>query len=87
MKQAGAFLARFQKLTPPNDAIRRAVAEVVKSVAGVPITRDQVRVVRGTAFITCSSVAKNAIRRVRAEIFEELEKKLPKARNEVRDIR
>ena len=87
MKQAGSFLGRFQKLTPPDDAVRRAVAEAIRNVAGVPITREKVRVVRGVAFVTCSSVARNAIRVARGKIFEELGKILPKARQQVREIR
>ncbi len=87
MKQAGSFLARFQKLTPPNDALRRALVDAVKNASGVTITRSQVKVVRGTAFITCSSIAKNAIRVARGRIFEELEKILPQSKKEIRDIR
>jgi hypothetical protein len=87
MKQAGSFLSRFKNLTPPNDAVRQAVAAAVKGVAGVPITKKDVKVVRGVAYVTCSSVAKNAIRRTKIEIFEELQKTLPKARQHVHDIR
>lgn len=87
MKQAGSFLDRFKKLTPPNDAIRKAVAEAIRNGAGVPIQREHVKIHRGTAFITCSSVARNAIRVARGRIFEELEKILPKARQQVRELR
>jgi hypothetical protein len=87
MKQAGSFLDRFKKLTPPNDAVRRAVAEAIKTVVGAPVTREHVKVVRGVAFVTCSSVARNAIRVARGKIFEELGKILPKARQQVREIR
>lgn len=87
MKHAASFLDRFQHLTPPDDAIRKAVAEVIKNVAGVPITREQVKMTRDVAFITCSSIARSAIRRSRVQILEELAKQLPKARQVVRDIR
>ena len=87
MKRAASFLDRFQNLTPPNDAVRKMVAEVIKNIAGVPITREQVKITRDVAFITCSSVARNAIRRSRTDILEELAKRLPKARELVRDIR
>jgi hypothetical protein len=87
MKHAASFLDRFQNLTPPNDAVRKAVAEAIRAIAGVPITREQVKVVRDVAFITCSSIARSAIRRSRANILEELAKKLPKANELVRDIR
>lgn len=87
MKHAASFLDRFQNLTPPNDAVRKAVAEAIRNIAGVPITREQVKVVRDVAFITCSSIARSAIRRSRAHILEELAKQLPKANELVRDIR
>ncbi|MBX9765034.1 hypothetical protein K2X83_00100 [Patescibacteria group bacterium] len=87
MKRAGSFLDRFEKLTPPNDAVRRAVAEAIRKVTGVPVTREKVKVVRGVAFVTCSSVARNAIRIARGKIFEELAKILPKAGQQVREIR
>lgn len=87
MKHAASFLDRFQNLTPPNDAVRKAVAEAIRTIAGVPITREQVKVVRDVAFITCSSIARSAIRRSRGHILEELAKQLPKANELVRDIR
>jgi hypothetical protein len=87
MKQAGSFLARFNNLTPPDDAVRRAVADAIKNIAGVPVTRSQVKVTRGIAYVTCSSVAKNTIRRFKVEIFAEVSKLIPKARQHLHDIR
>ncbi len=87
MKSAKDFLSKFQNLTPPNDAIRKAVAEAVRGIAGVPVERKDVAVSRGVAYITCSSVAKSAIRAVRADLLEELYRTLPKARDSVRDLR
>ncbi len=87
MKPAGDFLSKFKSLTPPDDAIRRAVAQAVRSVAGVPIQKDAVTITRGIAFVECSSVAKSAIRAARGDILAELFLELPKARDTVRDIR
>lgn len=87
MKLAGDFLSKFQSLTPPDEAIRSAIAKTVNAVAGVPVTKKNVSLARGTAFIECSSIAKSAIRVHRGEILAELFIELPKARELVRDIR
>lgn len=87
MRLAKDFLSRFKALTPPDDAVRRAVATAVSSVAGVPITKKEVSVAHGVAFIKASSVAKSAVRAHRGEILAELFRELPKARESVRDVR
>ena len=87
MKQIKDLFARFKNLTPPNDALRRAVAEAVVSVVGVPLTRELVAISRGTAFLKCSSIAKSAIRARRAEILTEVARRVPSARDTVRDLR
>lgn len=87
MKLAGDFLSKFKSLTPPDDAIKRAVAEAVHNVVGIPAKKKDVTLANGIAFIDCSSVAKSALRTRRSEILKELFEALPKAREEVRDIR
>lgn len=87
MKLVGDFLSKFQSLSLPNDAARRAVAEAVRRVTGVPAEKKDVSIAHGVAFVRCSSVAKNAIRVQRAEVLEELYSALPKARDLVRDVR
>lgn len=87
MKKIGNLLSRFQNMTPPDDAVRRAVAKAVVDVAGVKIKREDVTLQRGVAFIKCSSVAKSVIRSRRAAILAEVAAGLPKARDQVRDIR
>ena len=87
MKRAQDFLSRFQNLTPPDDALRSAVAKAVHAAAGVPATKKDVTLANGIAFIDCSSVAKSAIRVSRGEILKELFAELPKARDTIRDIR
>lgn len=87
MKRAGDFLAKFNKLTPPQGSVRRAVVESVARVAGVSLKESDVSLSRGVVFLQCSSVAKSAIRLVRGVIFEDLYQHLPKARDQVRDIR
>jgi hypothetical protein len=87
MKRAKDFLSKFKDLAPPNDAVQKAVAEAVNRIAGVPISRSDVSLTRGIAFVSCSSVAKSAIRAHLIDILTELYQSLPKARELVRDIR
>ncbi|OGG43050.1 hypothetical protein A2841_01600 [Candidatus Kaiserbacteria bacterium RIFCSPHIGHO2_01_FULL_48_10] len=87
MKSASDFLSKFNNLTPPDDAVRKAVAESVSRIVGVPLTKGDVSLSRGIAFVKCSSVQKSAIKLARAAVFEDLYARLPKARDTVRDIR
>jgi hypothetical protein len=87
MKLAKDFLSKFQNLTPPDDAVRKAVAETIRSVVGAPIARADVTIRNGIAFVQCSSVAKSAIRVQRGKVLEELYREMPKARELVRDVR
>ncbi len=87
MKKVQGFLDKFQKLTPPQDAIRSAVATAVTAVLGTPVGKDKVRVQNGIAFVAVSSVAKNKLRLGRETFFALLYERLPKARNLVRDVR
>lgn len=87
MKQIHGFLEKFLKLTPPNDAIRLAVAHAASRVLGVPVGKEKVQVKNGTAFIEVSSIAKNKLRIERSSFFEVLYERMPKARELVRDLR
>ena len=87
MKKLGNFLDKFQKLTPPNDAVRGAVAHAASAVLGTPVGKDKVRVQNGVAHLTLSSVAKNKLRVGRQTFFALLYEKLPRARELVRDVR
>ncbi len=87
MKKIQGFLDKFQKLTPPQDAIRGAVATAASAVLGTTVSKDKVRVQNGIAFITLSSVAKNKLRLGRETFFALLYERLPKARQLVRDVR
>ncbi len=87
MKLLGGFLSRFQNLTPPNDAVKKAIIEVIKDVAGVPLKKEQVTISNDIVFLQCSSIAKSTIRVQRGQIFAELRERLPKADTLVRDIR
>jgi hypothetical protein len=87
MKLAKDFLSRFHALTPPDDAVRRAVADAVSSIAGIPATKKDVSIARGVAFVKTSSVAKSSLRMHRIEILEQVFHALPKARDAIRDIR
>ncbi len=87
MKKINSLLSRFQNITPPNDAIRRAVAKAVSDIAGVKIKREDVTLQRGIAFIKCSSIAKSVIRSSRSAILSEIVRELPSARDAVRDLR
>lgn len=87
MRSAGDFLSKFQKLTPPDDALRRAVASAVTKVLGKEVSKGQVKIQNGVAFIDVSSIAKNKIRLERRAILDLLFEKIPKAADKVRDIR
>lgn len=87
MKLVGDFLSRFQNLTPPDDALRRAVAAAVFTVARVPAKKSDVSIANGVAFVRTSSVAKSAIRIKRGAILEEVFQEFPKARATIRDVR
>ena len=87
MKKIDGLLSKFQNITPPDDAVRRAVAKAVFNIAGVKVKREDVTIQHGVAFIKCSSVAKSVIRISRTAILSELAHELPKARDSVRDIR
>lgn len=87
MKSAGNFLSKFEKLTPPNDAVRRAVAVAVGKVVGKQITKTQVKIQNQVAFVDVSSIVKNKIRLERKEILELVYESIPKGKDLVRDIR
>lgn len=87
MKLIGDFLSRFQNLTPPDDALRRVIADIVKKQTRVPITKLDVSITNDIAFIRCSSIAKSAIQVKRGAILSELFEEIPKARASIRDIR
>ncbi len=87
MKLVSDFLARFQNLTPPDDALRRATAAAISFAAKVPIKKEDISISNNVAFVRCSSIAKSAIQIARGAILAELFQEMPKARNAVRDIR
>lgn len=87
MKLIGDFLSRFQNLTPPDDMLRRVLADIIKKQARVPVTKSDVSISNSVAFIRCSSIAKSAIQVKRGAILLELFEEIPKARESIRDIR
>jgi hypothetical protein len=87
MKLVGSFLSRFQKITPPNDALRRAVAKAASIVLGTEITKEKVTIRAQTAFIDVPSVQKHKIRIERQELLSLVHESLPNGRNLVRDVR
>lgn len=87
MKKLTSFLDKFHTLTPPNDALRRAVAKAASLTLGTTVEKQQVVVRNGVAFIDVSSVAKNKLRIERGVLLEYLYDHMPKARQLVRDVR
>ncbi|MBV9349912.1 MAG: hypothetical protein JO026_04105 [Patescibacteria group bacterium] len=87
MKRAGDFLSKFQNITPPDEAVRSALARITHEIVGIPLSKKDVTISRGVAFIECSSIAKSALHLNRAAILSELFEELPKARDLVRDLR
>lgn len=87
MKLASSFFSKFLNLTPPNDALRRAVASATSAVLGTQIEKGQVTVKDGVAFINVSSVAKNKIRIERRAILDLVYERMPQAEGLLRDLR
>lgn len=87
MKKVNTFLTKFDKLTPPDDALRKAVASAVQGVTGAPVTKSHVKIQNSVAFIQVSSIAKNKIRLHRREILDLIYESIPKAVDTIRDIR
>jgi len=87
MKLAKDFLSKFKNLTPPDDALKRAVAHAVDVIAGVPVRKKDVSISHGVAYVNSSSIARSVIRTHRVEILEQIFGDLPNARDQIRDIR
>ena len=87
MKSAGDFLAKFKSLTPPDDALRSAIARAVSVVCSTTLAKGAIKIQNNIAFIACSSVLKNKIRIDRRAILDDVYERVPKARDMVRDIR
>lgn len=87
MRLAKDFLSRFEKLTPPDDVLRRVVANAVHQVTKLPTKKKDVSISNNVAFIKTSSIGKSVIRTKRGEVLEEVFKEFPKAREVLRDVR
>jgi len=74
-------------LTPPNDAVKGAIAEAATQILNTPISKKSVRIQNNTAFITGSSIMKNSLQVNRGQILQRLYENLPKARDSIRDVR
>lgn len=87
MKLVGDFLQRFQNLTPPDDAVRKAITIALYDVVRATIKPENIKIQHGVAFVKTSSVVKNTIQLNRAKILNHVFENLPKARENIRDIR
>lgn len=87
MKLVGDFLARFQNLTPPHDALKRAVTNALFDVLKISVSMEQVSIQNGIAFVRTSSIVRNKIHLERARILETIFTEMPKARDLLRDVR
>lgn len=87
MKLVGDFLARFERLTPPHDALKRAVANAVHDVVRAPVSPEHVSIQNGVAFVKVSSIVRNKIHLERGRILEHVFSEIPKARDTLRDVR
>lgn len=84
MKKANLFLEKFKKIVPPDDALRKSVATVVSKVLGRVITKAQVRIFRGSAFVDVTSVQKNKLRMSRREILDEIAESVGERLSDIR---
>lgn len=87
MKLAGDFLQRFQKLTPPNGSVRKALSASIREETGIVVAQSNINVSRLVAYVQCPSIEKNVIRLARTAVLKSLYEKVPTARESVRDIR
>ena len=87
MEPLSGFLAKFARLSPPNDAIKKAVVRALRDVAAVSVEPAAISFSRGTVFVRCSSVAKSVIRAKRGQILDAIAREHPRAREKARDIR
>jgi hypothetical protein len=87
MKPVKDLLSRFKKLTPPDQAVRRAVAEAISEIARVPVTLKEISIKNSVAFVKCSSIARNVIYSKRPMILAALMRNLPRAERLIRDVR
>lgn len=87
MKKIGDFLARFKNLTPPDGELKQVIADAASFVADVPVSKKDVTLAHGVAFIKTSSIAKSSLRIKRQEVLEYIFSRIPSAREKVRDIR
>jgi len=69
------FLKRFELLTPPNDAIRGAVREIIEKEIGVSIEKKNISVKNNIIYIKTKPLYKNEIFIKKQYILKELEKK------------
>ena len=87
MKRLDGFLAKFQKLTPPDDSVKVELARAIEAATSAKIDKAAIRIAHGVAFIHGSSIMKNAIALRRGEILKLIHEALPKSRTIVRDVR
>ena len=86
MKRANDFLKKFQSLTPPHDALKKAIVNAAR-VYGVNLSKGQVKMHNATAYIEAPSIIKNKIRIHRGDILRHIHTELPKSSFLIRDIR
>ncbi|MEK7613341.1 MAG: hypothetical protein AAB439_00480 [Patescibacteria group bacterium] len=87
MKLVGDFLARFQNLTPPHDALKKAVANALSDTIKATVRPESVSIQHMVVFVRTSSIIKNTIQLNRRAILEHIFENMPKARDLIRDIR
>lgn len=73
-----SFFGRFKKITPPNESVRKAVAEVLLEVMGVKIDISQIKVEGENIRIKNNPFVKSNIFLHKEQILQNLEKKLGK---------
>lgn len=87
MKQIGDFFSRFASLTPPNESIRIALVRAIEEVLGAKVSKEQIRISRGVAYVQAGSIIKSSVIMRRGDILDRVYLEAPKARDVVRDVR
>ncbi|MAG12699.1 hypothetical protein CL630_02685 [bacterium] len=73
----GTFLKKFEKLTPPDDFLKKTLISILEKEISVSIKRSDICVNGGIVYLSTSPVIKNEIFMKKPLILERLNSVLP----------
>ena len=71
------YLARFSRLTPPDESVRRTMRSAIAAVCGITIPIEAIRIVRGVARLSVSPIERSEITLAKREILQWVRQRLP----------